>query len=242
MKAMIIFFITVMLVACAQAADHCPASRKVDADNCAKKMFFLMDKSFVTLTKETLPAHCKKIDDSIKCVNNYGKDCLKGFTRQTLTVGLHGMKKHYRSICSKDAPLADKFIKSIDWVNKENIDNLYICASASIKNMKRISSDVKSEDQIPQACCSYWLARQCSRNKMQKMTTDEKFKFMEKLSDDAMTNMIEFLCSKQDSVQTCKKIMPEPIKVMEKIFSEAKLTDRNDKESYLIPFLDVIAE
>lgn len=48
-----------------------------------------------------------KLQGSITCVQNYGKNCLKGFTKQTLTIGLHGMKKHQKSICGPNAPLAN---------------------------------------------------------------------------------------------------------------------------------------
>ena len=240
MKILLVF--AILFVAYAQAADRCPASRKTEADECAKKMFFLMDKNFVTITKDDLPSHCKKIDDSIQCVNKYGKDCLKGFTRQTLTVGLHGMKKHFRSICVAPAPKADEFIKSIDWLNNDNINDMYTCVSAGVRNMVHIAEKIKSEEQIPQTCCSYWLSRRCMQRKMKKLTTEEKFKFLDTMSDDAMTNMIEFLCSKQDSVATCKKLMPEPMVRMEAVFKEIKKEDRNDAESFLIPFLDVIAE
>ncbi|KAK4337031.1 hypothetical protein RND71_043379 [Anisodus tanguticus] len=46
----------------------------------------------------------RKIEKNIKCVEKYGKDCLKGFTGQSLTIGVGGFKKFYKSICSKKAP------------------------------------------------------------------------------------------------------------------------------------------
>jgi len=151
-------------------------------------------------------------------------------------------KKHHKSICGPAAPLAHDFVKNIDWIDKDKIDEMYTCASASIQNMIYIANSVPSDDQIPQSCCSYWLSRSCMTNKLKTLTTDAKRVFLEKMTDDAMTNLIEFLCSKQNSVQTCKSIMPEPMVRMEKSFKDAKKGDRRKSESYLMPFLDVISE
>jgi len=201
-----------------------------------------MDPNFRPITKEGLNDYCQKLQKSIDCVNAYGTNCLKGFTKQTLTIGLSGMKKHRKSICGPNAPKADSFIQNTDWLNKDKIDELYTCASSSIQNMVFISKQVKNEDQIPQSCCSYWLTRRCMKEKLKNMTNEDKQNYLEKMTDDALTNLINFLCSKQNSVETCQKIMPEAVTRMEKTFKETKKGDRRKSESYLIPFLDVISE
>lgn len=146
--------------------------------------------------------------------------------------------KRQSIICS----LNTEFLKSTDWIDKDKIDDMYTCASASIQNMIFIADKVKNDDQIPQSCCSYWLSRSCMSNKLKSLTTSSKQKFLEKMTDDAMTNLIEFLCSKQKSVEKCKDLMPEAMTRMEKSFKEAKKGDRRKSESYLMPFLDVISE
>lgn len=108
--------------------------------------------------------------------------------------------------------------------------------------MLNIVDNVPGDKQIPQACCAYWLLRKCLSDKLTKLTTDPKKVFIEKLTDDSMTNLIEFLCSKQNSIETCQKLMPEEMQKMEKVFKETKKSDRNKKQSYLIPFLDIVAE
>lgn len=134
------------------------------------------------------------------------------------------------------------FLKNTDWIDKDKIDDMYTCASASIQNMIFIANEVKSEDQIPQSCCSYWLSRTCMTKKLKALTTESKRVFLEKMTDDAMTNLIEFLCSKQNSVQTCKSLMPSAMSRMDESFKKAKKGDRRKSESYLMPFLDVISE
>jgi len=238
-----ILILTVLLVGWAHAApERCPASRKAEADACAKKSFFMMDKSFVVLTKETMPNHCKQIDDAIKCISKYGKECLRGFTAQTLNVGLHGMKKHFRSICGEKATVTDEFIQKTQWLTKDNLDEVYMCATASIRSVQHIADKVRADEQIPQACCSYWLSRRCMTRKMKKLTTEDNQKFLDKMSDDAMQGMMDFLCSKQKSVQVCKELLPEPMTRMEDVFKNVKKGENAEQESYLIPFLDVVSE
>lgn len=237
----IIAISTVMAETDAERKARCEPEKQ-KADECGKEMFFLMDRKFVALTKEQLPTHCAKVDKAITCVKKYGESCLKGFTKQSLNTGLFGMRKHYKSICGPKATKADEFVNSIDWLNKDTIDEMYTCASSSIKIMQHIASKVSTHDQIPQACCSYWLSRDCMTEKMKKLTTKEKHDVLEKMSDDAMTSLINFLCSKQSSVTVCDGLMPEPMARMKKVFTEAKKGEHAERESYLIPFLDVISE
>lgn len=40
------------------------------------------------------------MENQIKCIDEYGKECLKGFTKQSLGIGINGFKKLHKSICS----------------------------------------------------------------------------------------------------------------------------------------------
>lgn len=79
--------------------------------------------------------------------------------------------------------------------------------------------------------------------KLKKLTTPENQRFLTGLTDDTMTNLIKFLCTKQDSLQTCKQIMP---KVTERLQATLKTIQKgkreNVDESFLIPFLQVISD
>jgi hypothetical protein len=135
-----------------------------------------------------------------------------------------------------------EFVAKVDWIQKDQNDELYTCASAAIKNMIHIADKVPAQEQIPQACCTYWLVRDCLTGKLKTLTSEPKRIFLEKMTDDAMTNLIEFLCTKQNSVDTCNKLMPNDMKRMTQTFKDVKKSDVNVKQSYLIPFLDVVSE
>ena len=78
---------------------------------------------------------------------------------------------------------------------------------------------------------------------MRKLTTPENEKFLTSLADDTMTNLIKFLCSKQDSLSTCRRIMPKETERMEAALKTIQKGKREDAdESFLIPFLQLISD
>jgi len=222
--------------------DHCPLKRRQEADQCAKDVFFLMDPNFKPATAETLPDYCKKMDSQIKCIEKYGKDCLKGFTKQSLTIGTNGFKKLYKQICPKNAPKQAEFIRRTNWIKKDDVDEIYTCAGGAIKNYKYINEKVENDDQIQQGCCNYWAVRDCMDKKMKKLTTSDNQKFFADLTDETLTNLIRFLCAKQDSLATCHNIMPKELGRMEKVIKSIQKGQREGEQSFLIPFLGIVAD
>lgn len=78
--------------------------------------------------------------------------------------------------------------------------------------------------------------------KLVKLTSADNKKFFNTLTDDTMTNLIKFLCSKQDSMETCRNVMPKELARMEKTIKSIPKGQREGEESFLIPFLQVIAD
>ena len=77
---------------------------------------------------------------------------------------------------------------------------------------------------------------------MAKLTTPENHKFLNALSDETMTNLIKFLCSRQDSLATCKRIMPKETERMQATLKTIQKGKREKDESFLIPFLQLISD
>jgi len=222
--------------------DHCPAARRKEVDKCSRDVFFLMDPEFQPPTEKSMVGYCEKMDKDIKCIEKYGKECLKGFTKQSLTIASSGFKKLYKKICGPKATKKDEFIKRSQWMTNDDREEIYTCAAGSIKNYNYINDKVDNDDQIQQGCCVYWIARQCSQEKMKKLTTDDNRKFFTELTDETMTGLIKFLCTKQDSVDSCKKQMPKVVKRLETTMSAVKKGEREQEQSFLIPFLQIVSD
>ena len=80
----------------------------------------------------------------------------EGFTKQSLSIGANGFKKLHKQICAKNAPKKDEFLKKTQWLKKNEVDELYMCAAMAIKNSKYINEHVDNDDQIQQGEL-FWL-------------------------------------------------------------------------------------
>lgn len=56
----------------------------------------------------------------------------------------------HKSICAKNAPKKDEFLKKTQWLKKNEVDELYMCAAMSIKNSNYINQNVDNAEQIQQ--------------------------------------------------------------------------------------------
>lgn len=73
-----------------------------------------------------------------------------GFTQQSLNIGTNGFKKLHKSICAKNAPKKEEFLKKTQWLKKNEVDELYMCAALAIKNSNYINNNVENDQQIQQ--------------------------------------------------------------------------------------------
>lgn len=78
--------------------------------------------------------------------------------------------------------------------------------------------------------------------KTKKLTTPENQKFFSSLADDTMTNLIKFLCAKQDSLASCKGSMPTAVKRMEQTMKGIEKGKREKQESFMLPFLSILTD
>ena len=77
--------------------------------------------------------------------------------------------------------------------------------------------------------------------KIKKLTSADNQKFFKTLTDDTMTNLIKFLCAKQDSLVACRTIMPTEVARMESTLKSIQKGKREEgQESFLLPFLRIL--
>lgn len=64
--------------------------------------------------------------------------------------------------------------------------------------------------------------------------------FTEQQASESLSSLIDFLCSKQNSLKACKREMPDAMKRMASTFKNPG--PKQKLESYLIPFLNVLSD
>lgn len=75
---------------------------------------------------------------------------------------------------------------------------------------------------------------------MRSMTNETNKKFLEDIANETLTGLINFLCSKYDSINKCRQLMPNPMKQLKAVFKNPGPKEKF--ESYLMPFLDILSD
>lgn len=73
-------------------------------DKCLPKLVVYGDRNFdPPNTEQKLDEHCKMIDENLKCVSSYSRECLPGFARNLYSVVTRRLKTQFAKRCkSKD--------------------------------------------------------------------------------------------------------------------------------------------
>jgi len=218
----------------------CAEDRIVKADKCAKNGFFLLDDEYDGQGSQNVDAYCRKVNESLTCVADFNRDCLKGFVKQSANSGITGMKKHYRSICVGKKPKRKEFITKTKWLKKKEIEKLSPCVQASVKNMNEISTKTTNSKQIPEACCNYVLTRECLKSKTRSLTSEENLHFIESMADEALGGLVSTICTNNGDKKQCASRNKEAMARMKLIYNNPGPKEKF--ESILIPFLNILSE
>lgn len=75
-----------------------------ELDKCLPKLVVYGDRNFdPPKTENQLDKHCQLLDDNLKCVSSYSKQCLPPFARNIYSVMLRRLKTQFAKRCkSKD--------------------------------------------------------------------------------------------------------------------------------------------
>lgn len=73
-------------------------------DKCLPKLVVYGDRNFdPPKTEQKLDEHCRMIDDNLKCVSSYSRECLPAFARNLYSVVTRRLKTQFAKRCkSKD--------------------------------------------------------------------------------------------------------------------------------------------
>lgn len=78
--------------------------RATQMDRCLPKLVVYGDRNFEPpRTEQKLDEHCRMIDDNLKCVSSYSRECLPAFARNLYSVVTRRLKTQFAKRCkSKD--------------------------------------------------------------------------------------------------------------------------------------------
>lgn len=83
-------------------------------DRCLPKLVVYGDRNFdPPKTSDQLDKHCKLIDDNLKCVSTYSRDCLPSFARNLYSVMLRRLKTQFAKRCKTEDGRRGKLLNTI---------------------------------------------------------------------------------------------------------------------------------
>lgn len=154
-----------LLLTVAARAPQQPASelclrRAGELDRCLPKLVVYGDRKFdPPKTEEQMDRHCLSLDENLKCVSSYSRECLPPFARNLYSVVTRRLKTQFAKRCKSKEGRRD-FITLMACADLEYMEPAHKCMDAFIAHLEHVGSGAQSR-QIELTCCTFQLFQDC---------------------------------------------------------------------------------
>lgn len=230
------------------SAEAC-LSRVSELDKCLPKLVVYGDRKFdPPKNEEQLDKHCALLDDNLKCVSSYSRECLPPFARNLYSVVTRRLKGQFGKRCKSKEGRAD-FLNLMACADLKHMEPAHKCMDAFIAHLEHIGTGQQNR-QIELTCCTFQLFQDCiftvsKRMKCaeRKVTAEKSIDYVKTIINSMGGDMMEFMCGRYESVQACKagypKIMQEFGTISNRVFNS---TLRPKSGSPLRPMLQLFID
>lgn len=187
----------------------CNEERHIEMDRCASSLGFLGDRSFVMPKNVSqMDGFCGTLTKSLKCIQNYARECLSSFPRQVLlTVTRNGRKQH-NQLCANDNS-KQEFMDKLTCLAPENLEQLHQCMDGSIARFEYVANRVEADNRISAICCSYQIFKRDIQETVEK--TCSSFKnvnttahYLHEIISTTTGELIDLVCGSYKTFEECK--------------------------------------
>ncbi|CAG2181254.1 unnamed protein product [Oppiella nova] len=164
-----------------------------EADDCGMKGSFFGNRDVLVPTNEAeMDKHCGLIRESLKCLNDFTGNCLKGFVQTTIKMAVGNADKHLMKRCdnSEDRKEFLKHVKCL--TDKSKMEPMHICAEKNSVMMEKLV-DVALEDRIPSGCCIFHSFQECIRKNMKEQCGDEAKDYWDEVINEIVSRGFNFV-------------------------------------------------
>lgn len=192
-----------------QPTKKCDESRHIEMDKCASSLGFLGDRSFVMPKNVTqMNGFCGTLTKSLKCIQNYARECLSSFPRQVLLTVTRNGRKQYNQLCANDNS-KQEFMDNLTCLAPENLEQLHQCMDGSIARFEYVANRVEADNRISAICCSYQIFKRDIQETVEK--TCSKFKnvnqtahYLHEIISTTTGELIDLVCGSYKTFEECK--------------------------------------
>lgn len=142
--------------------------RASDLDKCLPKLVIYGDRNLEPpKSEQQLDKHCSDIDDNLKCVSSYSRQCLPPFARNIYSVMTRRLKTQFARRCKSKEGRRD-FINLMQCGDRQYMEPAHKCMDAFVAHLEHINQITNSNSQaesqnkqIEFVCCTFQLFQEC---------------------------------------------------------------------------------
>lgn len=192
-----------------EPAKKCDQERHIEMDRCASNLGFLGDRGFVMPKNVTqMNGFCVTLTKSLKCIQNYARECLSAFPRQVLLTVTRNGRKQYNQLCANDETKRE-FIERLTCLAPENLEQLHLCMDGSIARFEYVANRVESDNRISAICCSYQIFQRDIQETVEKAcgafsNVNQTATYLHEIISTTTGELIDLVCGSYKSFEDCK--------------------------------------
>lgn len=192
-----------------QPAKKCNNERHAEMDKCASNLGFLGDRSFVMPKNiSQMDGFCNTLTRSLKCIQNYARECLSSFPRQVLLTVTRNGRKQYNQLCANDQT-KQEFMDKLTCLAPENLEQLHQCMDGSIARFEYVANRVEADNRISAICCSYQIFRRDIQETVEKSCTaypnvNQTAHYLHEIISTTTGELIDLVCGSYKTFEECK--------------------------------------
>lgn len=187
----------------------CGEERHAEMDRCASSLGFLGDRTFVMPRNVTkMNGFCSTLTKSLRCIQNYARECLSSFPRQVLLTVTRNGRKQYNQLCANDQS-KQEFMDKLSCLAPENLEQLHQCMDGSIARFEYVANRVEADNRISAICCSYQIFRRDIQETVEKTcnayaNVNQTAHYLHEIISTTTGELIDLVCGSYKSFEECK--------------------------------------
>lgn len=192
-----------------QPAKKCNNERHVEMDRCASNLGFLGDRTFIMPRNVSqMNGFCNTLTKSLKCIQNYARECLSSFPRQVLLTVTRNGRKQYNQLCANDQT-KQEFMDNLACLAPENLEQLHQCMDGSIARFEYVANRVEADNRISAICCSYQIFRRDIQETVEKTCSsypnvNQTAHYLHEIISTTTGELIDLVCGSYKTFEECK--------------------------------------
>ena len=178
-------------------------------DRCASNLGFLGDRSFIMPKNVTqMDGFCATLTKSLKCIQNYARECLSSFPRQVLLTVTRNGRKQYNQLCASDNT-KQEFMDKLTCLEPSNLEQLHQCMDGSIARFEYVANRVEADNRISAICCSYQIFKKDIQETVEKTCSsfpnvNQTAHYLHEIISTTTGELIDLVCNSYKTYEECK--------------------------------------